>query len=509
MFSIDNRHEPLRRWAGFLAVLVVALPLVALAWASAPSFAAPLLAVVVLVCVAWMIRPIVALCATVLTALIGDIFSLPWYPVTKNLSSIESMMFVSTGAGISPLEMSLAAGLLALIGRYLWLGRSTIRVGALAPPLALFTLFAFVSFVYGRSTGGDLKVALFQLRPFAYLPIVYLLVTSNCRTAKQYVALYVSILVGIVVHSLLSLNAYLSTAPANRPTKELVVEHGAALRMNLLLISAIAACLFRGTSARVRAALLCGSVPVLWVYFLAQRRAAIVALVIALLVLTMALFVRQRRTFWKIVPAATIVLVGYVGAFWNSEASAAFPAQAVKSVVSPEAVSDRNQSSDLYRIAETFDLRYTIHSSPLRGIGLGQPFLQPIQLPDLEGFEFRLYIPHNSILWIWVAMGAGGFVTMIYLFAAGSREAARDLRTAPAGVSLLIACVPLYIPMFAIFAFVEISWDARNLLMLGIALAWCDSGVRRRRTAGAEVAPKAPVEAEPVVAVLVGARQDH
>ncbi len=109
--------------------------------------------------------------------------------------------------------------------------------------------------------------------------------------------------------------------------------------------------------------------------------------------------------------------MAYVGAFWSSSSTIAFPAQAVKTVVAPDSLGAADQSSDQYRDIENYNLNYTIRADPIAGQGFGRPFLRPIPLADISVFELNAYLPHNSLLWIWIKMGFLGFVTVLYLFA--------------------------------------------------------------------------------------------
>ncbi|MET0908777.1 MAG: O-antigen ligase family protein, partial [Ilumatobacteraceae bacterium] len=202
--------------------------------------------------------------------------------------------------------------------------------------------------------------------------------------------------------------------------------------------------------------------------------AAVVALVTALIVFTIILFWRQRRTFWKVVPIGAIVVIGYLGAFWTSESSAGFPAQAVKSVIAPNSMSAKDQSSNEYRRIENFNLSYTIRSSPITGLGFGQPFLRPVQLPDISGFEFNAYLPHNSLLWIWIKLGFAGFVTVLYLLARSLSLGARRIRDAAPGLDLFIASnAAMFVVMYAVYIFVDVAWEARNVTLMALAMGLC------------------------------------
>ena len=73
---------------------------------------------------------------------------------------------------------------------------------------------------------------------------------------------------------------------------------------------------------------------------------------------------------------------------------------------------------------------YTAKTDPF-GVGFGKPFYQPIPLPDISFFVFSEYIPHNSIMWIWLKMGYLGFVTLLFLLAAAIRAGTRAVMRLP------------------------------------------------------------------------------
>jgi O-antigen ligase len=75
--------------------------------------------------------------------------------------------------------------------------------------------------------------------------------------------------------------------------------------------------------------------------------------------------------------------------------------------------------SNLYRAIENRDLIFTAMQHPILGWGFGRPFLQPIALPDIsELAPYYLYIPHNTIYWVWMRLGTIGFLALWYLLGA-------------------------------------------------------------------------------------------
>jgi hypothetical protein len=263
--------------------------------------------------------------------------------------------------------------------------------------------------------------------------------------------------------------------------------------MNTLVVVILAAWIYRrSTSWAPRVLLVAFAVPVVVAYMISQRRAAIVAFIAALLLLAIVLFWTNRRSFWRVVPVVLILISGYTAAFWNSTSTPGFPAQAIKSVIAPDQVSERNQNSDNYRIIEKVDVLATIQSSPATGIGFGKPFLRPVPLPGITPFLLEPYVPHNSILWIW--MKAGGFVALLYLLSTAMRTGARAVLQAPRGgdAALMLTSVA-FVLMYVVFAYVDIAWDPQNMVLLAMAFAHIGSAERLWRT---ELSPAvaAPVE---------------
>lgn len=315
---------------------------------------------------------------------------------------------------------------------------------------------------------------MFEARPLILLPLLYLLVVNVCRSREDYRRMFWAAMAAIVVQSLLSIEFLSKLSPTTRASLESLNEHGSAIGMNLLFMMLIVSLAYRGVPTALRITLLVASVPAMWVYLVAQRRSAIVALGIAFALFAIMLFWRQRRTFWKVVPVVAVLVIGYTGAFWNSESTAGFPAQAVKSVIAPDQASAEDQRSDIYRQLETLNLSATVRASPLLGIGFGQPFYRPYTLPDISAFEFQAYIPHNSFVWIWTKMGFGGFVTLLYLVGRTMIQGVSRARAAPRGVDAVVALnAVLFVAMYTVFLYVDIAWEARNVFLLALSMGLC------------------------------------
>ncbi|BAN01768.1 O-antigen ligase family protein [Ilumatobacter coccineus] len=463
------------------ALLFVGLFVAGISWKrSYQPYLGISLALLLCIWVAWFVRPRLGLALTVFCALIGDAVTVSWFPFNKNMSSPESLLFIADGLTISPLEMTLGVAVVAVGLHGLAERGRPFESSPLIRPLAVFVAAVVFGFLNGIARGGDLRAAVFEVRPLLYFPVVYLLAANVCRDARDFRRVFYLALAAITIQSLLSIEYLLRQPAFVRENLETLTEHGSSIGMNLIAIVLLTSLTIRSCSTRLRWLLFLAAIPVTVIYLLSQRRAAFIGFAVALILLCVVLFWRQRNTFWKVVPALAVVALGYVGAFWNSDTTIGFPAQAVKTVIAPDQLSEKDQSSDIYRVIENIDLHATIRSSPITGLGFGQKFLRPIPLPDISAFEFNEYIPHNSFLWIWIKTGFAGFVTLLYVMARSISLGMSRVRRQRRGDDLAITVGALaFVVMYSIFVYVDIAWEPRNAVLFGTALALCTSQLKR------------------------------
>lgn len=472
-----------REYLAFGVAIGLLLVLGAVAASTAPSAYSVAFLLLVLACVVALVRPLLALYAIVFLALIGDEATTPWWPALKNLSSRESLMFLSDSFSVNPMEIAMGFIVFSFVLRRAADPTWRLVRGVLFWPIIVFTGFVVVGFLHGAVTGGDRRVAIFEARPLLYIALFYLAVTNLLTTRRQYEFLLVTAFVAVSIQSLFALAYYRGLPVEQREVLESLSEHAATVHMNALFLFWLALVLLKNARWRrwTIAALL---PPVVYAYMLSQRRAAMVALVAGIVVLLMVLYRRRRNTFWVFTPAFVLLGAGFVAATWNATGFLGLPAQAVKSVIAPEQLGEAERSSDLYRMIESFNLWFTIRQSPVTGLGFGHKFYMPLSLPDISFFEFWEYLPHNAILWIWIKLGYFGFVAMLFMVGracmAGAGAALKVTKEYEAAV--VVASLG-YVVMFVIFAYVDIAWGGRSTLFLGITFAICADYLRLPATA--------------------------
>jgi O-antigen ligase len=455
-----------------LATAGVALCATAFASIRAPE---PAIALVMLggLIMAAALRPICGVFGIIFFTLVGDYFTASWYPFARTLSMRESVLFLSDGLTLSPLEIVIAATFAFWLIDVMFTPGARVRTGPIFAPLAVFTAFVAFGFVYGIGRGGDLRAALFEGRAMFVMLPTYLLIVNLCDHAQLRRLVWTAV-AAIVINAILSLQYLLSLNPAEREMQEDLGEHSASVHFAFLFVLTLTLFLYRGGSRITRWVLLSACAVPLVVFFNAERRSAVVGLGMGVMMVFASLWWRNKSKFFLLVPVLVIVTVGYSAAFWNSTSAAAFPVQAIKTVVAPDEISADDRNSGLYRVAENANLNYTVRSEPLTGLGFGQKFLRPYALADISFFMMYEYIPHNSILWVWVKTGFFGFLSMLLVFATAVKEGARRVVSTRDPTKAALAMVgAANVAIFAVFAFVDIAWDARSMVFLGLSFAMC------------------------------------
>ena len=334
--AADHLRHRERTWWILYALLVGAtIVLGGLALKTTPRLLPQTLVLLGLGSVVALARPLAGLHLLTFFTLLGDASILPWYPFAKNLSSRESVFFIDDATILSPLEIMLVATSLGLLLHAYVTPGWRFRRGALLSPFLVLAGLVVVGLLRAFVGGANTIVALWEVRPLLYLPLVYLLVTNLVTTPRQMIRLLMVAIAGVVANSLITLNSYRMMSSVQREAIESLNEHSASVHIGALFILTLALWLFRGPlSLRVAfAALTALSLPT---FLFSERRGAVVALGAGLILLFMVLFARSRRTFYVVVPIMLILIGAYLGAFWGAEeGAAAFPAQAIKGVIAP------------------------------------------------------------------------------------------------------------------------------------------------------------------------------
>jgi hypothetical protein len=379
--------------------------------------------------------------------------------------------FARAGIAFSPLELLLIVTTLAYIVRALTTGRR-LRGGTLAPHVLVFGLFLLAGYAWGILTGGDPKTGLFELRAPFMLVMLYFLVTNLADQPGQIAQLLKLMTFGLGVLAVWGLLRYIIVfhGRSDGPDGAFGSTHEDAVFLAFLGVIAVARLILVRPEWRKVLPLLLLAPPAIFVMFEMQRRAAFLSLYLAVVVMAIALFYRSRKLFVTIVPPVTILILIYSAIFWNSNSILAQPIRAWRSQTTDASLSDRDYSSNEYRINEKGDVRATILSAPLTGIGFGHPFFNVNPLPVLSWWPFQFYTPHAEVLWIWLKVGAGGFIAFWVVICTGLLRVGhifRQERMTERSFTGLIAAV--FIVMLLGYAYVDVGLaNQRCEILLGM-----------------------------------------
>ncbi len=297
-----------------------------------------------------------------------------------------------------------------------------IQFGTLIWPLAMYILMVILNTVRAFGEGQEHTIVLQEIRSQFYLITIYLFafnITDPNVDVKRFAWMF-AVCAGIKGLAY-CYRRYVLIAGLPLP------DQGVGSHEEAFFFCCFVGLLLAAWLVKMRGSLMVW----LWLLYPAvvlgnlatNRRAGTAALVIALPILIMAAIraMPKRRTM-AIVLGVMMVTLGpvYYFAFRNSESTIAQPARAIKSHFEPNA---RDESSDLYRQAESANMMDTIKESPLTtliGYGYGKPFLKNHPMADIsKTYALWDVIPHNQILWVWMRTGTVGFVAfwMIIAFA--------------------------------------------------------------------------------------------
>lgn len=293
--------------------------------------------------------------------------------------------------------------------------RKPLAGGALLVPYLLFLLCVVWGIMHGLSSGGDLKITIDEVRSFWYLFLGYLLAYNLINSKKQIRTLFWFIILCAGIKAFEGVYIYIYILHGYLDSTNEIMSHEESYFWIAVLLLVMLFSLHSMYRPQFYTAL--ALVPFLLIALIANnRRTDFGALAIGMLIAWLLIFcVKPKARKFLVIMLLISLLVGgaYVAAFYNGGGGFSAPARAVVSLFRPD---PRDAASNLYRSIEDYDLLYTISKNPL-GLGFGKPFLEPVLLPNILSLDpVYLYIPHNTVYWVWMRLGLIGYVALWYLF---------------------------------------------------------------------------------------------
>lgn len=293
--------------------------------------------------------------------------------------------------------------------------RKVLAGGHLFRQYLFYILCVFGGVVHGLASGGDLKIIVVEFRPFWYMFTAYIL-ACNLVTHKRHIyTLFWIIIIGATIKGLQGVYIYLIVLKGNLVGVNEIMAHEESFFFIAFILLTVLFWMHYRYRPQWYIALL--GLPCVLIALIAnQRRADYVALLAGIFVVWSLIFIIKPQARKKMMVGMFLCLVLcaiYVALFAQSSGSIGSPARAITSFFSPD---PRDAASNLYRVIEDYDLKFTERTSPLLGMGFGKPFYQPFVLPDVAiNDPYYLYIPHNTIYWVWMRLGPIGYFALWFL----------------------------------------------------------------------------------------------
>lgn len=346
----------------------------------------------------------------------------------------------------------------------------TVRVHGKGTVL-LFFGWLTISAVVGVGRGGDFLPALWELRALFYLGALYFFVPQIIRSREQVIQLFWAVIAALSFKVFQGAIRVVNLGFSFGNRTQLTSHEDPLFFITLFMLMA-GLYMYKGRVAQ-RTVLAWLFLPMLGVFFLAQRRATWAALGACTIAYFILMDNAPRRKFFMALTPFVIASAIYLGAFWDSPpAGFGYGAHLLRSAFSSdkEEAGDRYYSN-LYRDFENYNLAQTSMSAPIMGIGFGQKYDQPIKLVKIP-FPLAEYIPHNEILWLFVKMGAVGFFLFwLFLFSYISRATTLFNRLADPYMKSICAVTILAVLGQVVVSFYDLQLTyARNMVYLGTLL---------------------------------------
>ena len=390
-------------------------------------------------------------------------------PFFLNLNNIGDVFHI---AGLQPFKFSPAEFIITLT-LLSWLIRGIARRdlhvqrGPFLGCLLFYAATTIMGYIHGYATGGDLTMALWEVRAQFYPIIMYFLVMQLITERKHVEQMLWIAFIGLGLLSLVGLVSFFQLG--GNVSDQGLLDHEDSLILNVFVFLLMFLRLNNGNRKMVRVGYL--FLPtVIFTLMENQRRAGIAAFVIAFIAalpIMWVLFERHRVKIAKFIVVFTVISAVYLPAAWNGKGAWALPGRAIRSNFSPD---DRDAGSDNYRMMENSDLKYTRDASPIFGFGYGKPYYQPWYLPE-QGFNVLMqYLAHNSVLWVWMRTGHIGFFAFLLFIAVvfiKGMQISRSLKDVPLQTAALMGVI------FLLMAFVYGKYDLqlsnnRTMMMMGV-----------------------------------------
>ncbi len=297
-----------------------------------------------------------------------------------------------------------------------------LKTGPAFIAMGVFLVFVVYGIARGYGASGDAVTIVWETRTLLYPMMMYLIVynlVTNRNQARMIMWLFLGAvafkgLIGVfrlVVTLKFNLGSITEVSRANS-----LMAHEESLFFVAFLVFGLLLLIFKADRQQLKF-IAYATFPVALALLANQRRAGILAMVLSILVIFIVVYVQmpqKRRMLVYAGIALFLFSIPYLTVFRNGGGGlVGEPATAVLSTIRPDS---RDSGSNEYRVIEGENVGLNIALNPYTGAGFGVPMEILVPLPDLTSiFPLWAYIPHNTVLWIWMRLGLIGFAAFWFM----------------------------------------------------------------------------------------------
>jgi O-antigen ligase len=381
------------------------------------------------------------------------------------------------------IDALLALGALAAIG-WMWAERRRPTVTAEMLVVTAFVGAVLLMFGAGMATGGAIKPALWQVRPYFHIATIAILLTQVIRNHADLRFALGAMIMAIVLKAALTVWVFFALAHAHLSGWRELVGHEDSIFFGAAFFFLLALALYDRRPRTNVLALLAGAL-LLAALVLNLRRAGYAAFGMGTLLLSFVLVDKRRMAFGLFAAAAAAAAL-YLLLFWGDPGPLGVPAEKVRSIFTASDAGD--YSSNIYRAGENLNLWAMVREHPL-GTGFGKPFDKVFPVADLSSIlPYWDYDPHNAVFGLWMALGTPAFVICIWLFALPIASASFAIRRSTDAFvrAASILCVLGLSAALLASNLDQFVWAQRGALFVGALLGFVSAIGALQRRAGAE-----------------------
>jgi hypothetical protein len=418
----------------------------------------------------------------VLAAVLGDArFHNP------DVATFGKVFWSLAGLSVTPVELLMVAAFVGLAARLLFDARTEPRAGELCAPIVVLTAAILPGIAVGLQRGAEMDVLRAEVRGFLYLPALYLVAVHFLKTRAQVHHAVWLFVIAVNVMAAENIYRYYTSIRGTYELKaayDLAYAHEDSLFCAATIVLLLARMVWTRSIVGEWRSLALMVLPMLALLVM-RRRAGMVALDAGLILLCIVLLKDNLKLFLISVPLALVGLGLLLALTWNEPGGTGQLARSVQTISGREtATAARDESSNRYREFEAKNVEINIKSSPVTGLGFGRPYAFYLPLNDLSFWPLWRYVPHNSVLWVWMKAGVLAFAALLALFATALMRSVQ-LVNGMRGDSMkpIAFALGAAVLMFVLYSWVDLGLvSARAMILFGAVLGGIGavSGITKR-----------------------------